>query len=299
MSLALTLSALRELIMDVREYPQSEVERFAWLSSRHPALSIEERQDLARIPPERLRLYTESIFASERSLLRRKFPLSFALLKQLSTAEGVPLDFYELARDLHSFRPWASSSVPELARNFADFIRSKYSRYIEQEPLLGDALTLELTCMVVVRSPNGAFSAHQSADLSGVSELKLETVLSAQCYIPEFAKLEQFGSDVISLFEDHRREETIAPPPTYRYKMVYGVCSRDRSYRLHWCSVAPAMFGALSKMPRGEFFILAELAQEFLGGTPNPHDEIAVAAQFLKGVLELHSKGALLVHSVK
>ena len=298
MSLALTLSALRELIMDVREYPQSEAERFAWLSSRHPALSIEERQDLARIPPERLRLYTESIFASERSLLRRKFPLSFALLKQLSTAEGVPLDFYELARDLHSFRPWGSSSVPELARNFADFIRSKYSRYIEQEPLLGDALTLELACMVVARSPNGAFAAHQSANLSGVSELKLDTVLLAQCYIPEFVKLEQFGSDVISLFEDHRREETIALPPTYRHKMVFGVCSRDRSYRLHWCNVAPAMFGALSKMPRGEFFILAELAQEFLGRTPNPHDEIAVAAQFLRGVLELHSKGALLVRSV-
>ncbi|NDC37336.1 MAG: hypothetical protein EBZ48_04715 [Proteobacteria bacterium] len=295
MTLAHTLSALREMILDVREYPDSIVERKEFLKSRYPGLSELESEDLARIPPERLALYTESIFASERGLLRAKFPISFALIKRAASACGESIDFYDLARSLHDWRPWRSSRVPDLARNFADFIASQHAKWLESEPLLEDALQLELCGMEVARAPNDTLVAKNSARLSGSLELSLDALISMQGFIPAFVAHRSFSCDVTMLFDTFRELRELPVSIESSGVTVFAICSRDADYVVHWSRVSPELSQAFGVIPRSVCFPLHELAEGYVQRLSSDYDEAAAAQALLCGLIELNTKGALLL----
>lgn len=295
MSLAQTLSALREMILDIRELPSDIGNRRAFLRGRFPLLTEAECEDLAQIPPGRLALYTESIFASERSLLRAKFPISFALIKRAAKNCGEVVDLYELVRSLHDWRPWRSRGVPDLATNFAAFIVSEYPAWVIAEPLLEDALRLECVGMEVARAPNDQLFAPGNMQIASALTISLETLLRHEVFIPQFASFSVFKSNIIDLFYAVRAQRELPADFQFAGGAWFMVCGRDARYVVQWAGISAELFEVLGKLPRSNFFTLNHVAELFLERFPTGYDESIVAKTLLGDIVALNSKGALIL----
>ena len=124
---------MRVLILDGSALPIEPRQRRARLAEQFPRLSASEVDDLAEVPPDRLAVYTDLVFAGERAALRWAFPISFAVIAALTpTSPTCGGDDWELMRDLHRFRPWRSASSRELAQLFQAYLIEKRAGLIER-----------------------------------------------------------------------------------------------------------------------------------------------------------------------
>ena len=82
MALAAILSAFRQLVLDGIELPPTQDERAALYSKKFQGLSPEEIEDLSKMDPARLKVYTSSVFMAEGGILSTAFPLTLAILRR-------------------------------------------------------------------------------------------------------------------------------------------------------------------------------------------------------------------------
>lgn len=256
---------MRALILDVDDGPTEPSARRAWIGDRFPALSASEADDLAGVPAERLGVYTETIFAGERSMLRWAFPMSMAaigrMLHQRDGSQPVGHHQYDFVREMHRFGPWQSHSIRDLARCFRKFVVEGRTDLLAEWPGLADLVSFE-------QAEVNVFYAADEPDVGlrpdAWAELSVEALLMLPIVVPEYVAMVESRFDVLALRDAWNESETLpdAWPADLR---SYCACGREpESLRCRWVGLDAAAFQALCSLPRGDAMTVNDLAGAWL-----------------------------------
>lgn len=200
------LTSIRELILDGIELPVSESQRCALLLQRNPDLSLAEAEDLAKIDPKHLQIYSNSIFAQERSVLRDKYQLSFALIKvRWRQRHGSSFDFFELVKQQHKLAPWRDNKTESLIRNFHDFVLTHRADLVELIVELKDALRFELRQALISRSVLSDPISNQTS-LLALSEMSIADALALKVELAPNSSAQSWDYDIYQLKKRFRIE---------------------------------------------------------------------------------------------
>lgn len=297
MALADVLSAVRELVLNTPPLTgERDVRRLA-LSKRFPKLDQQELDDLASIPPKRLEIYTNLIFAGEREMLRWAYPKSLKVIDRMLQDEGdermaSELEF-ELARELHRFKPWASQSVRELAANFQDFVNETHRDWLSTWPGLKDLVDFERIEVEVFYALDFSGNPLVIEKLSTLSVGDLMTVTVAR---PPYVALRAYDYDVLDVLRYYRENESLPDPlPSASPSVV--VCGRNPDTLMpHWLALETAAHHTLDGLAPEQTYTINDLAQSFLeSSTPNTFpDEQAAFASFFEHLAKWATAGILL-----
>ena len=262
----------------------SEKRRWRGVSRR---LADRELEDLAGVPPERFGVYTDLVFAGERSMLRWVYPLSLAALVRLvqqggDTRPAGEIEF-ELVRELHRRRPWHSTSTRELAENFQRYVTEYRPDLVGRWGGLSDLIDYERTTLDVFYAldfAGGPLTASEAAAWS-VGELLAQVVAR-----PPYVQLREYSFDVLSISAVSEVEK---PPPDERLpaERCLAVCGRSATSLMPvWLRLSPAEFAVLRGLPAGVPTTLNDVAHAYLAAHDPPHGatEQAAFAEFF-GVL--------------
>ena len=288
MPLAGMLSAMRELLLDQVEAPKDLKGRCAVFASRFPSLTPEEIEDLAKMPGEKLAIYTQTVFAGERSTLRNHFPVTFALLRR---ALGENFDGMKLVRQLHAARPWKSYLTKGLASNFAEYLAHDRPDLVDAVPYLPEVARLEMLQLDAARAPDPEPESFVSP--SALNTLSVEDLMLKQWLLAPSAQIAEFSFDVISFRTKFYEADRALPdePPVAAETLAVG--ARNRRCAVRW-----------KRIERGEFeFFRSALEAR---STPFSSEDLAVAyiedkegderelfAQFLEELSKLLENGVL------
>jgi hypothetical protein len=292
--LARMLSAMRELILD-GPLPSGELAlRRETLAGRFPDLDRTEIDDLAAIPPDRIRVYTRLIFNGERATLRWAFPMSLAAIHRLlAITEDAGAADFELVRDLHRHRPWHSTSHRELAANFQDYtahdradLRARWSGLLD----LVDYERTEVDIFYAADVPHAACEVERLAALT-VGELMAVPVVR-----PPYSALRSFGFDVPALAARWRRDQTLPDPLPPPVQTLAAAGRSPSALEPAWVCLSPAMHAALQRIESGGTARVNEVATAFLDAPPvgRSTDEAQVFARFFDELRRCFSGGVLL-----
>jgi hypothetical protein len=283
MALSSMLSALRELILDDTLAEGDSRDRKAALADRFTDLTECEIDDLASIPPDRLTVYTNLVFAGERGLLQWAYPMSLAAIARLQKQRGdarEPRDLlFDLTRDLQRFRPWRSSSTRELAGHFRAFVAERLTELLDDWPGMIDVVEYELDDLNVFYAndfPGGQI------DVGALSKLSVESLMSMEIARPPYVRPQRFGCDVLKLAE-HFRDRDELPATLPISSITYAVCTRPTSNLMPtWIRLSEQTHSALAALPGGEFRTVNDLANAFLSvdGHEPYADESAAFSDF-------------------
>jgi hypothetical protein len=245
MALADFLSAMRVLILDRPALPDVVVERRSSLSEQFPRLSPQEIEDLAALPPDRLRIYSELVVGGERSMLRWAFPMTFAAIQAMDPST----DLASLIRDLHHHRTWHSASSRELARNFQLYLTEDRPDLIKKWSGLSDLADYECTDVNVFYAEDVPHTKWNSNEELRLRALSVEALLNQRVLLPPYAAVRKFSFDVLAL-ADHWRANQSLPTPLPAAAPCLAACGRAPNNLMPaWVRLAPAGHSALSKVP--------------------------------------------------
>lgn len=277
------LSAMRALILDADDGPTDPAARRAWIGERFPTLTATEADDLASVPAERFGVYTETIFAGERSMLRWAFPMSMAaigrMLGEQDASQPIGHLQYDLVRDLHRFRPWQSHSIRDLARGFRAFVGEKRGDLLETWPGLADLIAFEQAELEVFYAADAPLVALRPDEWSGMS---VEALLMSAIVIPTHVEIIEVRFDAIALRRQWRIDESL-PDGWPADEPSYFACGRDPdSLQCRWIKLNAASQTALTSMPRGDTRTINDLAAGWLASQPEDAftDDAAAFAAF-------------------
>jgi hypothetical protein len=268
MALSAMLSAIRTLILDHDPPQGAEPERREELARRFPGLTSDELDDLAAIPPPRLRVYSETIFAGERGLLEWACPVSLAAVVALRQAQGDARDAgelgYEVVREMHRFRPWRRASVRELAANFQDWLGACGGSLTRAWPGLLDLVDYERTDTDVYYAADPPHQPFTPADTQGLAGLSVEELLAQPLVRPGLVALRRYAYDVPRLWA-HRRREGRFPAPWPGCDRCVLVCGRDlETFQPCWLRLDAAGEMMFDRAPAETTVTVNELACAFL-----------------------------------
>jgi hypothetical protein len=292
--LAETLSALRQLILDDIELPPEHAARRALYGSLFPKLDGETLDDLARMEPQRLGVYTRSIFSGERGLLTSHFPLTVAVLQRFAEeTTGKKLDLYEFVRGLHSRFPWNGNSTDSFAKNFAADTAERFFR--GEVPLEArECSRFELARLRAARSEDSPLFQFPKPDPEAISRLTVDELLDTKAGVPSGVRFELFEIDAAALYDEFREaEKTLPAGPIERHDTAI-VISRSRSFSLFATALSRPVYDFLSRVPADELFALEELAEAF-AGEEAAADENRLFREFFQLVALLESRGAIVL----
>lgn len=301
MALSDFLSAIRELVLDRGVDFETQSDRRAALEERFPRLSAEQLDDLAAISPNRLHTYTDLVFAGERSTLEWVFPTSLAVIGRLRAAAGDDrpprLADFELVRELHQFRPWASSSQRQLAADFDVFLRANHSAWFEAWPGLGELLDferLELEVFYAEDLPHTRFTPSVSDALVSLS---VESLMERRITLPPYVGVRSFRYDILGLVGEFRESGDL-PDPLPKPAGCRIVCGRSAHSLLPvWTRLDDSEYTSILQLPSGEGVEINELATAFLEAqtVDGALDEQAVFTSFFQSLTRLLETGVLLL----
>ena len=292
MALSGVLSALRELILDEPALPESFEARVELFARSFPTLTEDEREDLAKIHPQQLRAYTGTIFAGERSVLRRRFPLTFALLEsQWEQHFSEPFNRIALVKKVHSFRPWTDNKTAGLAKAFVEYLSVARSDLQEIYPHLCDVASLEFHSMMIARRKEPTLPAILSEDT--ISRMTVSELLSTGCAVPHNMRQEKFDFAVLSYRNAFfANDKTLPQFPEKR--MVCAVGARNRFNAVRWLEVPESVYELLDECKPYQSISISELADSFLADQSNPQvEEMEQFREFLTMFLDLVRIGAV------
>jgi hypothetical protein len=154
MSLESFLSAFKQLILENEPLPNLLEERRASYRKKFPRLNDLEVEDLAKIPPSQIRIYTGTIFRGELVVLQRRLPLTFQALKKhwSNIAKTNEFDSFCFLVEVQKKYPWHSSDTKDLVSAFISYLRDTVAIGSEAAWIVDLAL-LEATIAEVKRSP--------------------------------------------------------------------------------------------------------------------------------------------------
>jgi len=267
MALPDMLSAVRELILDEGLPPQPESRR-SDLARRFPNLSQQEIDDLAAIPLSRLSVYTNLVFAGERSMLEWAFPMSFAAIARIA---GVERDerasralMFETVRDLHRRRPWQSSSTRALAENFEAFVKQSRPNWTSTWPGLSELIAFERIDLEVFYAEDVPHRPMTDAAWSELTAKSVEALLETPVLRPPYAAVAHWNYDVLDL-DAAWHDAAALPDPLPGLKACRAACGRaPDSLMPRWSRQAPEACAALSDLAPGRTSSINDLAESYL-----------------------------------
>jgi|CXWL01.1.fsa_nt_gi hypothetical protein len=266
------LSAIRELILDDGLPPGQPDQRRSELGRRFPKLSASELDDLVAVPPQRLAVYTDLVFAGQRGTLLWIFPATFAVMHKLEglaeeSPEARQYDF-ELTRALHRFRSWKDSSTRSLARDFESFILAEHGRLINQWPGLADLVRFEKIELEVFYAPDETIPRTRVDQLESLTRLSVEALMLVRVIRPGHAAMHEFACDVLSLIETLRRDGEL-PDLSSLPRGLTTICGRSiTSLSPQWIRLDAASKAAIGSIGLQSPTPLNDLAQAYVTALP-------------------------------
>jgi hypothetical protein len=244
MALAEMLSALRTIILDVPELPASQSERVKSFRGLFPALSNEEIEDLSHLPPERLQIYTRSIFSGERSLLLNNFKLTFAFMSREAAGGAALFASAELAREVHRQFPWKTSTTPGLIESFMNFLTGYPFSSIEERETALDIATFEKSLFFIRRSEANLTPAGPTK--SDLSERTVGEILEIPLSLPANSMVQKSSCDLAALSQSFTTHNGRLPEDVVRRPCWFAL-GRDHQHRTRWLEIPESVFHFLSE----------------------------------------------------
>lgn len=263
MALSGVLSAIRELILDTDSIPTNSALRQKEYSSRFPLLSSEEIEDLAKIPGEKIKIYTRTVFNGEAKTLRNHFSLTLGLLKQAwPKIFQNDFDQTQLVKMLHRCRPWKSNTTAALAENFRWFLLQAEPRLTQETPALADTSLIELRTIEVRRHADDQIEAANGLQIADLAPLTVAQTLALKCQVPNCARFETFEHDVITALNNFRKNPDNLP--TIIKTKVFACGSRNSDRLARWVVAPKEIYQFLAARERAKPFLFEELAEVFV-----------------------------------
>jgi hypothetical protein len=292
MPLADVLSALRELILDEPVIPATVAARLACYEKMFPRLSPVEREDLALIEPRQFRTYTGTIFAGERSVLVRRFPVTFSLLEsRWEETFSKSFNRVELIKSVHAFRPWQNNKTTGLAKAFVDYLCTSREDLRALYPHLSDVVRLEYRSMIIARVRDPELPAILTEE--ELSALTVQELMECECSKASNVRCLRFEYDVLEyrkkFFGTERRlPDEITP------RIVFCTGSRNRFAAVRWLEVSESVYLFLKDLDTGAYVPVAALAEAVIAGLAEPaeHEE-ELFRQFFAVYLDLVRAGTI------
>lgn len=293
MALADFLSAMRVLILDGPTLPIELPERRADLARRFTRLSSSEIDDLAALPPERLQVYSDLVFAGERSTLRWIFPLTFAAIHAMEPAA----DDLGLARELHRHRPWQSASTRELAGHFQSYILEQRGDLTRKWGGLADLVDFERVDLEVFYAADVPHTPWNGAEESRFRGLSVEALMNQKVLMPPYAVLRAFKYDVLGV-ADHWRAHQTFPSPLPPPVASLVACGRSPENQMPaWVRLTTAGHHSLNGVGSKDPITINEIAGLFLEASATSSDlgQERLFADFYADLVRWLSAGILLL----
>lgn len=259
------LSAMRELILDEPPPTGGVEQRRAAYARRFPTLDPRELDDLAAVPPERLAVYTDVIFAGERSMLEWACPTTLAgaarAARRLGDARPARSLTFDMVRSLHRARPWRSTSVRELVANLEGYLREGRADLCGAWPALLDVAACERADTEVFYAEDDA-SAEPTPPESLV-HLTVGALMQSSLRRPTFSVVFRFGFDVLELVR--LRRQTGDVPEVVEPRRIAAACGRSPTTLLpQWVALGPGAEAALACIAPGGRARVNDLAHAYL-----------------------------------
>lgn len=294
MALHAVQSAMKTLIVGGIDLPDSATSREKVYRELFPELSSVEVQDLAAIPPQRLKIYTDSIFAAQSGILQRNFPCSVEMVKRMWPADLYgSFSPYRLAQEVHRCAPWRGIHSDSLGESLLAFLAStSFAPALGNSGVL-DMATFELASLRIRKSPSNGFVPQlREAFEAAVEKTSVADLLLCSLTASPILHVLSLSFDVIECRKALRES---GEPPGYQTRMHTLVGARPVDYGSAWHEV-PALVGELfEKVVQGDGerkVPVAALAEAFLPSLVGK-DEAATFREFMTHLSQLVEIGAL------
>ena len=240
------LSAMRTLILDEAPPTGSQDERLAALRTRFADLSDAEIRDLAAIPPKRIQVYTDLVFAGERELLRWVYPVTFAVLHGIWEARDDDPSFgeadFELVRAVHRYRAWPIGSTRLLAKNMADYIAAERGEWLVAWGGLPSLMDCEQVELAVFYAMDSEFAP---LDVDGLINVSVEDLMAMNVVMPSYAAVRDFTHDVLGLMTHWRQHDALPDGLPDRTETMCACGRNPQTLVADWVRLSPAGRAAL------------------------------------------------------
>ncbi len=272
MALAAVLSAMRSLILDAPPLPANQGDRIVALREMFPSLSQDEVEDLSKMEPARLQIYTTSIFNGESDLLGSCYKATVALLSRSLETREKNLNLLSFVQSLHHFHPWKTATTEGLVENFA---RGLADPRIEVGPLrreLVECSRFERHLFYARRTRSIDCDPKGSLQLGDLAELTVGEILELRWRMPQTVFFDTFAFDLGRFLAAFRRDGSL--PAVLDEREVEIVFSRDRENMVRWREFEPALFAYFQRCGTTGG-VLADMAGAVLNDLPEstPEDE--------------------------
>lgn len=289
MSLAAVLSAVRVLILDCPNLPESYDARIDFFNQNFSSLEKNEIEDLAKIAPEKLSIYTQTIFAGEKSVLSNHFPLTFALIKSKFDSKT---DFFELVKDLHLKRPWKSHLTAGLVKGFVEYLEFDRPDILEKIPEISEISKLERLSLQISRKKTEETT--NTLPIEDISKLTVAELMEIPCKLAETIKLQNFSFDTASYRQLFLDNEHKLPETAIEKKSIFTIGSRNKWHNVYWNHLSKNVFEFLKENEKNSFS-LGELATSYLEGEDQNRSEEELFQSFIQLFSTLLEDGALII----
>lgn len=289
MSLPEMLSALRQLILDDIPVIDPMDDRILDYQKRFPKLSTLEIEDLAKMPRDRLNLYTTSIFSSQSKMLERNLPFTFAVLNRgWKKMTGKSLNTFGFVRKVHSRFPWKSTDAWIVAQNVTEYLAKFEPDLIREEPALVDIARLETLTWEMRKSLNDKPLPTQ-VEVDAIPALSVEELLALRVHISNsFGSLEtDFNVAPSRRAFMWAEQETISE---ITERKVFQVGGRSKVFVVLWEEVSKSLYKVFEDFRGREDLHVSNLAEGFLSDLPEgtPDEESLIKfVQLLARLMEL------------
>lgn len=240
MPLADTLRAMRGVMLYAEEIPENISERKDLVISFAPELTKEELRDLLKIPPEKFKIYTTTIFTGEAKVLQNHFKMT---LKFLETHLN-DYNLFALTRSLQKFKPWRGNESKKLADNFKEYVQKELSVQFAEPRLITELAELEYQNMLVKKHPV-LFKKENLINSVDLEKLEVAELLEQRVSLSPTAKFSRFSFDLVEAYK-YFYANSHSLPEEYNNQETYAVCARTLSGRPVWTKISEHVFKFLS-----------------------------------------------------
>ena len=257
--------------------------------------SKEEVEDLAKIEPKKLGMYTMTIFNGEKSGLNNHFKMTLALLKRhWDKLSDRPYNEFELVKEIHKVRPWKSNKFRDLAENFKIYLLEDEDKFTKEISELFDTVTFETTVMDTRRHLNtGGLEAKDSLALAEISQMTVPDLLALSYQMPAYNHFLNFSHDMVATKNYFKKEKEL--PEEILKTNQFAICSRNIKMISRWTAVPELLWSNLKDHKRNASKELAELADIADELFPDIENEKVLFSKFIEQIAALVNHGAIVL----
>lgn len=260
MALAGVLSAFRQLVLDGIELPASREERLALYRERFPGLSAEEAEDLSKMEPERLALYSTSVFSAEGSLIQGAFPLTVAIVRSVWPEGWGEFSASSLAQRVHRVAPWSGIHSPSLGECFLEFITRECRGMQREAPWLEESAALEQAMLEIRKAPDEPLRPQPASALDGLSAGTVAELLAQPMLVPRLVRVAALSWRMLAVRAALLESGDLRVPQRGHCILIGG---RPHDFGVTWVE-APEAVAEIFSARRGAQVLLSELADAFV-----------------------------------